>query len=160
MINQLLKDLHLINDLHLKMLLYHLYLAFHLKDDLVNYLSGKIPKYMMPTLWLKCDDFIYNTNGKIDFISLLNNYNDKRKSKKAFNNIELELLELIGDQLNQKDLLLKSDFTLLELGIDSIQFVSLIIEIEDKYSCDLNDQLIMNYNERLIEFIDRIAAQI
>lgn len=131
-----------------------------LKDDLVNYLSGKIPKYMMPTLWLKCDDFIYNTNGKIDFISLLNNYNDKRKSKKAFNNIELELLELIGDQLNQKDLLLKSDFTLLELGIDSIQFVSLIIEIEDKYSCDLNDQLIMNYNERLIEFIDRIAAQI
>ena len=131
-----------------------------LKDDLMKYLSSKIPKYMMPTLWLKCDDFIYNTNGKLDFMSILNNFNDNRKSKNAFNNIELELLELIGEQLSQKDLLLKSDFTLSELGVDSIQFVSLIIEIEDKYSCDLNDQLLMNDNEKIIEFVDRIATQI
>jgi amino acid adenylation domain-containing protein len=119
--------------------------------DIVNYLSAKLPSYMIPSVFKRVEKFIENANGKIDRkkvlectevksgdaipdISVSDELNDVQK--KAFKVIIANLSEKVSDNVS-----LDMDFN--SIGLDSITFIKIIVALECEFDFEFDDEMLL-----------------
>lgn len=125
-------------------------------SDLREFLKKSMPAHMVPVYIVRIDEFPRTISGKTDYNAL----NDMFKTSKeetvfeGYSSDEVKflkkILEIIGlSQLPSNDSW-KNDLRI--IGYDSINIIKLIIEIEDVYDVEIDDEklipeIIYNYNE-------------
>jgi amino acid adenylation domain-containing protein len=123
---------------------------YHLNNsDLRAELQKRLPEYMIPSYFIKLDEFPTNTNGKIDRKKLP--IPDKIflgettiKQNNSTNIIEVRLKEIIQENLDVFIPLenLEENVLLTNLGINSISFTKIVIAIEIGFGIEFdNDDL-------------------
>ena len=118
---------------------------------IINYLSPKLPFYMIPSVFKRVEKFIENANGKIDRkrvfecaeikfdddildISVSDELNDVQK--KAFEVIIANLSEKVSDNVT-----LDMDFN--SIGLDSITFIKTIVALEGEFDFEFDDEMLL-----------------
>ncbi len=99
-------------------------------SELRNYLSKKLPSYMIPSYFTALDDFPYTPNGKIDKNSLplpKAISNQEKKLEKPKTALQRKLINIWEKILNVSPIGIKDNF--FELGGDSILAMTLHIEL-------------------------------
>lgn len=127
--------------------------AFYSSDNVINpkditdYLSTKLPEYMIPAVFRRVKDFIETTNGKIDRKrlsdcviledSLTNNSATilSGKQKRAFE-IIVSTIESIMDDITLETELAGS-------GVDSITFIKIVIALEGEFNFEFDDDMLL-----------------
>ncbi len=111
-----------------------------LNDNLKEYLSDKLPDYMIPAVFIKLDKLPLNTSGKIDknalpapdFTSDIENY------KEPSNETERKLCKLWQQVLRLDKIGVNDDF--FKLGGDSIISISLVTKMRKYgFNCSVKD---------------------
>ncbi len=127
--------------------------AFYSSDNAINakditdYLSTKLPEYMIPVVFRRVKDFIETTNGKIDRKrlsdclvlenSLTNNSATilSGKQKKVFEIIVSTIESIIGD--------ITLETELASAGVDSITFIKIVVALEGEFDFEFDDEMLL-----------------
>ena len=115
-----------------------------------EYLSKKVPTYMIPAKFYEVDTFDLTLNGKIDrkklqlhIVRSLDNYSfssiSTQKNSEAFKTIGATMSELLRIPVES----VKIDGYLSEFDLDSINFVKLIIALEAKFGFEFDDDKLL-----------------
>ena len=107
-----------------------------------------LPSYMRPIKYIRVDQFIYTSSGKIDKKEMLSTYFYKKNeitNNLLYDQITNDIIDIIyeiqGDIIDSIDLNTKIE----EIIINSIDYVSLIVEIEEKFDIEFEiDKLAIN----------------
>ncbi|MGC1854709.1 MAG: HAD-IIIC family phosphatase [Candidatus Aquirickettsiella sp.] len=106
--------------------------------ELRLYLSNRLPAYMLPSFYIKIDNFILNSNGKLDKaqfqkleLGLIDNYLEEILPKTFYGE---ELLKIVKVTLKNFPNNIKAD--LFDYGCDSIN----VYEIINKINCKFNSE--------------------
>lgn len=123
---------------------------------LKDFLKKAMPPHMVPVHILKVDEFPTTISGKTDY-NELNNLFKSSKDDSSFEGYAPEevkflkkILEIIGLSKLPEDRNWENDMRI--IGYDSINIIKLVIEIEDVYDVEIDDEklipeVIYNYNE-------------
>lgn len=141
--SQMLEDAVTIFDRDQIIVIYKANDEIHL-ENLKEYMKERLPFYMQPSIWYQTEEFSYSVNGKIDkketyrrvnelFIS--NEVNDKE--------IERTVIDIVMGVLPlQKTIDRKNGFD--ELGMNSISWIKVLVEIEKRFNFTFEDDMLMN----------------
>lgn len=140
--------------------LYALYKSSKKLDSkyLHNSLGELLPDYMIPFDFVLVNNFRYNANGKIDrkasydmFLNMKPNKstNDVINTSEDCGSVDQAILIIINDIIKSNKQI-SADDTLKESGLDSLDFVKIIIEIENKFGFQFEDEELQIYNSRKI----------
>lgn len=101
-----------------------------LEESLREFLSNTLPYYMMPSKFIKVDTFPLNNNGKIDNSKLMNIALEQVKENIVLPSTKTEnaIYNIVKEKVGEKVISINDNF--LDLGIDSLEAISLIIEFE------------------------------
>ena len=101
-----------------------------LEESLREFLSKTLPYYMMPSKFIKLDTFPLNNNGKIDNSKLMNIALEQVKENIVLPSTKTEnaIYNIVKEKVGEKVISINDNF--LDLGIDSLEAISLIIEFE------------------------------
>lgn len=125
-------------------------------EDLKDFLRKAMPPHMIPVHIIRVDDFPTTISGKTDYNAL----NDLFKSSEDDSLFEgyspeevkflKKILQIIGLKKLPEDKAWENDMRI--IGYDSINIIKLVIEIEDAYDVEIDDEklipeIIYNYNE-------------
>ncbi len=125
-----------------------------LSDEVKKFLSSKIPDYMMPAYIIRLNEFPRTFTGKIDRKALIENRTvllDNNETQSYNSNYSVEHMiifneiKIILESICKNELIninLDDDFT--KLGLDSISFLKLAADIENKFGFVFNDDEISN----------------
>ena len=110
----------------------------------VEYLSQKIPAYMIPTKYKRVNNFILTTNGKIDRKIVVEKENQVDHPEIITDNIEDKIMSIIDisvdDKVNDS---ITIDTEIERIGIDSISFIKLVISLENEFSFEFDDDKLL-----------------
>jgi amino acid adenylation domain-containing protein len=124
--------------------------------DLKEFLKKAMPPHMIPVHILKVDEFPTTISGKTDY-NALNDLFKTKEDNSLFEGYDPEevkflkkILEIIGLRKLPEDKAWENDMRI--IGYDSINIIKLVIEIEDVYDVEIDDEklipeIIYNYNE-------------
>lgn len=108
-----------------------------IKDaDIREKLKDYLPSYMLPSMFLRVEKMLYTVSGKIDRKGLLKLYENIRLEDKGLglNKISGEVCEIvikvIREVLCDELLFINEKSEVVNLGIDSISFIRIIVELE------------------------------
>ncbi|MCB9252007.1 MAG: amino acid adenylation domain-containing protein, partial [Flavobacteriales bacterium] len=127
------------------------------KESLTNYLSGKIPDFMVPRIWYEVENFELTLNGKID-VRKLKELNEPKESAEiletAANQNEFAMLGIWKEVIQSDQIGLTEDF--FTIGGDSIKVISLLNKIRKNYGKEIKvaDVYSNPTIKQLVEFID------
>jgi amino acid adenylation domain-containing protein len=103
------------------------------RQVVILHLKGKLPDYMIPTVWIELDSLPLNTNGKIDKKALLD-YNVSEqirvRQQPPRTDSEKMLVEIWEDVLRLKNVGINDNF--FEIGGHSLLAVQIMTKIENK----------------------------
>lgn len=103
-------------------------------QDLRDYLSKKLPAYMIPAFYIKIENFPITPNGKLDRKKLLNlplSVSSSSELNQATTENQQKMLQAFRKVL---PFIVDSDSNFLNLGGNSIQAVQLIAEIKEIFN--------------------------
>ena len=110
--------------------------------ELSNYLQNKLPKYMLPSVYIPLTAFPLTSNGKIDRKALPAPYLDKSQLEKTFvashTSIEKKLITIWEDILGVNQVNIDDNF--FELGGDSLVATRIISRIRDTFKLEFTLQ--------------------
>ncbi len=115
------------------------------QTELKSFLSKKLPAYMIPFKFVQITELKYTINGKIDrkflksHIQELTVMPENITEKVVVENPEFEKLARIFHQLNNQYNEISLNTSLQEMGINSIDFISLIVKVEDEFNIIFED---------------------
>jgi len=115
------------------------------QTKLKSFLSKKLPAYMIPFKFVQITELKYTINGKIDrkflksHIQELTVMPENITEKVVVENPEFEKLARIFHQLNNQYNEISLNTSLQEMGINSIDFISLIVKVEDEFNIIFED---------------------
>ena len=131
--------------------------AFYTSDinikpkDISNYLSDKLPSYMIPSVFKRVEIFILNANGKIDRNKVLDckeikyiDETEKTSDANTLTDIQKSVFKVIISSLSEKvsdNISLDMDFN--SAGIDSITFVTTIVALESEFDFEFDDEMLL-----------------
>lgn len=98
-------------------------------EEIIRFLSGKLPRYMVPLRYIHLDKFPINTNGKIDRKNLPLPARDRSDLRPLEGEMEHKVAELFCQILSISMEYVGADSSFFELGGDSIQIMRLCAEI-------------------------------
>ena len=111
-----------------------------------NYLT---PEYMLPVKFIQINSFPKTCNGKIDRKKLpecVGEEYDVENNNLIFNTfskIESEVIEIINSLIDlnivENEII---DTDLVNLGFDSITFIKFILEVEEKFKIEFEDEML------------------
>ena len=152
------------------------------EGDMRNYLSDKLPDYMIPSKFIELSEFPLTPHGKIDKEALIEISKEIRKEKKDFkkpeNELEALLVEMWKDILELDDI--GTDCNFFEYGGDSLKAAVFINTLQKKLGKvvwvvslfdnqtieEYSKYLISNYSDSLInllgeksEFLNKILEE-
>jgi len=123
--------------------------------DIVEYLSTKVPSYMIPAIFNRIEDFPLTPNGKIDRKKMLESIQINRAKTKSQisdsfeenNNFKQKILNIIlrnSKELGSVEAPL--DLKLSTVGLDSISFIKVIAALEEEFDFDFDDEMLLMTN--------------
>lgn len=119
--------------------------------DIVDYLSAKLPPYMIPSVFKRVVKFIENANGKTDRKKVLECAEVESDDallnvavsdvltdvqKRAFEVIIANLSKKVSDNVS-----LDMDFN--SIGLDSITFIKTIVTLECEFDFEFDDEMLL-----------------
>ena len=101
-----------------------------LEESLRDFLSKSLPYYMMPSKFIQIERFPLNNNGKIDSKELMKIAIEQIKENIVLPSTKTEnaIYNIVKEKVGDKAISINDNF--LDLGIDSLEAISLIIELE------------------------------
>lgn len=114
-------------------------------DDVIEYLRKKIPDIFIPSYIKKIEEFSFTLNGKLDLKKLKSSLIEESFPEKILDTLsisEKNLKSLFKSWHKQIDI--ESNFY--NIGIDSIDFVKSIINIEEEFKIEFEDSF-LNYRK-------------
>ncbi len=99
-------------------------------DEIVEYLTGRLPKYMVPTQIVFVDRMPLTSNGKIDRKVLQNLYkkDEVRNHKEACTELEKLLIDVVKSVINSENI--GVDTNLYQMGVDSIKAMQIAARLQ------------------------------
>lgn len=108
--------------------------CYYQSDDVVElkylreHLKISLPLYMIPEHFIRVDNFVYNSNGKIDYDAIVFH---KQNNLPIINPVEKQILEIWNDLTENLKIGLDDSFFL--IGLDSLSELEFIIDLEDSF---------------------------
>ncbi len=119
--------------------------------DIINYLSPKLPSYMIPSVFKRVEKFIENANGKIDRKRVSESVEIKPdeaipdvSASNKLTDVQKRAFEVIIANLNEKvsdNVTLNMDFN--SIGLDSITFIKTIVALECEFDFEFDDEMLL-----------------
>ena len=138
--------------------------AFYISDEVINsnelkrHLSDTLPEYMIPQKYEKVTTFPYNANGKIDRKKVMRSIINRQDIVPDEILNPNKVLGIIQKVLNvEPGKVVNTDIALFDLGVDSLSFIHIIIELEQEFGFEFDtDMLLMENFPKISSFIDYI----
>ena len=136
--------------------------------ELKNYLSERLPEYMIPITYKQVEQFFYTITGKIDRkrVTECIGINSQAKTRRylpveEYNEVQIRVFDIIVSNLNSKLVdNITPKKTLSELGIDSIVFVKIIVNLEKEFNISFDENIMISSAfsniEELMIYVDTI----
>ena len=106
-------------------------------DELIDFLSSKLPGWMVPSRYYLSDLWTTSANGKLDFAAMKANAQlmepDAFTGPEEAESLTGEIRRMIISRSRMKHL--DKGTNLFDAGLESIQLVNLIVDLEEKYDC-------------------------
>jgi amino acid adenylation domain-containing protein len=121
-----------------------------LSKDIENYLSQKLPNYMIPTIFKRVENFIQTANGKIDRKRVLEckevetNIVISESPASNLSDIQKRALEVFVSNVDEKisgKITIASDFS--SIGLDSITFIKVVVALEGEFDFEFDDEMLL-----------------
>lgn len=119
--------------------------------EISDYLSTKIPAYMIPSIFKCVEEFIQTANGKIDRKRVLECVEIKPADvmfeisvSDGLTNTQKRAFEVIVSNLKEKSLdnvSFDTDFS--SVGLDSITFITTIVALEGEFDFEFDDEMLL-----------------
>ncbi len=117
-----------------------------------------LPDYMVPESWIRVPSLLYTLSGKTDRKAMLLEYKKGieqgedsyliNDSGQRNDNCENLILKQIIDCFDMKNDIITADTVLESLGLDSLKYVSCLVNIEDLFDIEFEDEMLLsNYFE-------------
>jgi aspartate racemase len=119
---------------------------YDFNNMLKNWLRSRLPAHMIPSLFIKLDEFPKTPNGKIDRLKLAQyKLPDEQTDfpKAGLSETESKLLKIWERILKRKNINVDQDF--FDLGGDSLSAVILFINVEKEFNKHLPVSVLYNY---------------
>lgn len=134
------------------------------QEYLCSQLKTKLFDYMIPKCFKRVEKFFFNENGKLDrgknYQIYLENNKKQIKVEKGSFVTEGKILEAIRKILPSINLEIKVGDTLQDIGIDSINFVKLVIELEETFGVAFDEEMLsIRRFERITDIADYIKIR-
>lgn len=100
------------------------------EENLREFLSKTLPYYMMPSKFIKLKQLPMTANGKIDKKKLMDFCNTEKRIILPENEIEKVIYDIIKKKTKNDRISINDNF--FDLGIDSLEAISLIVEFEKR----------------------------
>ena len=136
------------------------------ESKLREYAKKFLPDYMVPTRMVFLAEMPCNINGKIDRQYLISSYKNCNDKEAVFrdaplNEFEEALFELFSKYIDNFDKASYQNYRIEDIGLDSISFVHLIVDLEDKFCFEFEDEkLSLSAFETLYELGEYIKKHI
>ena len=130
--------------------------AFYTSDDaldqkeIINYLSAKLPEYMIPVVFKRVENFIQTQNGKIDRKRVLECVEIKSHDNlqieyhmEKLNEVQKKVYNIILSTLDSKFGNVTLDTTFAEIGADSITFITIVVALECEFKFEFDDEMLL-----------------
>ena len=117
-------------------------------NELNKFLLKKLPEYMIPSQFIKIDKFVLNSNGKIDRKKMIKLYletqktNIKNHDTGDYTDLENKVIEIICNNVKSIGAANK-DVSLSSLSIDSITFIKIIVNLEQEFNFEFDDEKLL-----------------
>ncbi len=130
--------------------------AFYTSDatldqkEITDYLSSKLPEYMIPVRFKRVESFFQTENGKIDRKRVLQCVEIKTGDDlpeefklSELNAVSQKAFRVIKSTLdpNNENMTLETSFV--EAGVDSITFVNLVVALESEFNFEWDDEMLL-----------------
>lgn len=123
-------------------------------NDIRKVLEGKLPDYMLPSHIITINDIPLSTNGKVDRKTLINILDNQVNLLRPVeepvecDSIWLSVINIIKNKVNLRIPIneITNESPLEEIGIDSLSFLRIIIEIESEFGFEFNMEDLNNQN--------------
>lgn len=130
--------------------------AFYTSDatldqkEITDYLSSKLPEYMIPVRFKRVESFFQTENGKIDrkrvlqFVEIKTGDDLQEEFKLSeLNAVSQKAFRVIKSTLdpNNENMTLETSFV--EAGVDSITFVNLVVALESEFNFEWDDEMLL-----------------
>ena len=106
------------------------------EDDLNEFIKGKVTQYMVPSFYMKMDDFPLNLNGKVDVKALPTPEFAIEEIVEPKTDIEIKLFEIISNILKTDKFGITTD--LVRLGLNSLSSIKIAYEIASNWGVQLS----------------------
>ncbi|HLJ91509.1 MAG TPA: amino acid adenylation domain-containing protein [Candidatus Angelobacter sp.] len=128
-------------------------------EQLKNYLKGKLPEYMVPSLFVMMPELPLNTNGKVDRRALPNVEGKAVQAAEeepvVMTPLEELLVDIFIEVLGVAEVSMRANFY--DLGGHSLIALRLISRINDYFQTDLSVRTLLEYPV-LLEFSQRLRS--
>lgn len=124
-------------------------------NDLKHYILSNLPSYMMPSAFYKLDKMPFTNNGKINRNSLqIPEITENKIKLLPKNEMEQKIFDLVSKISNNTDFSMDDDF--FAIGLDSINIISLALEISNLFNITITSKEIINCASllNLVEIIE------
>ncbi len=121
------------------------------KQTIIDYLSEKLPAYMVPSIYKRVEEFVHTANGKIDRKRILECIEVESKidgtqqnNKNELSDIQNQAFEVILSNLNEKEINnISIDTDFVSIGIDSITFIKIVVALESEFDFEFDDEMLL-----------------
>ena len=130
--------------------------AFYTSDttldqkEITDYLSSKLPKYMIPVRFKRVESFIQTANGKLDRKRVLECEETKtsdglleESTLSELSAVPQKAFGVIKSTLAPKNEDVTLETSLGEVGVDSITFVTLVVALEGEFNFEFEDEMLL-----------------
>jgi len=134
-----------------KQLLYAFYIAKekHASEEIRRSLDKDLPEYMIPFSFMEVERFIYTMSGKLDRNAMLLAYQETCRQEEASfkdtkkSSVYVKMQDLLRDILESPGLMIVPEKKLSDYGINSVTLVRIIVEFEDEYDFEFEDEMVI-----------------
>lgn len=150
--------------------------AFYTSDitfdqkEISDYLSLKLPEYMIPVIFKRVENFVLTGNGKIDRKRVLEcveikvgDVRPEETNPVDLNDIQRKAFEVIKSTLDSKTGNVTIDTTFGETGVDSITFVTLVVALEGEFDFEWDDDMLLitafSTIKSMIEYVESRVSE-
>lgn len=116
------------------------------RQVLINHLKSKIPHYMVPSFYMKLEEFPITSNGKIDYKNLpdIKDHSDnERLIVKPKGNIENVVLRVWEEVLDTKQISVSDNF--FDIGGNSLHLIKVSQKLEETLQRDVPISVLFEY---------------
>ncbi len=106
------------------------------EDDLNEFIKSKVTPYMVPSFYMKMDEFPLNLNGKVDVKALPTPEFAIEEIVEPKTDIEIKLFEIISKVLKTDKFGVTTD--LIKLGLNSLSSIKIAYEIASNWGVQLS----------------------